>query len=49
MKVCSRLGVDALIVADLPFEERNELKAVSDQYQIALISMISQLPKSVFL
>lgn len=41
MKVCSRLGVDALIVADLPFEERNELKAVSDQYQITLISMIS--------
>ena len=45
MKACNRLEVDALIVADLPFEEKKELKAVSDQYQITLISMITPTSK----
>ncbi len=45
MKNCRRVGVDALIVADLPFEEKDELKVVCDQYQITLISMITPSSK----
>lgn len=41
MRNCREAGVDALIVPDVPFEEREELKPFSDQYGITMISMIA--------
>ena len=41
MKNCQSAGIDALIVPDVPFEEREELKPFADKYGITLISMIA--------
>lgn len=41
MENCKKCGVDALIVPDIPFEERGELKPSCDRYGIILISMIA--------
>lgn len=38
---CKADGVDALILADLPFEEQEEVLSVSDKYGVDLISMVS--------
>ncbi len=38
---CREDGIDALILADLPFEEQDEVLAVSDKYGVDLISMVS--------
>lgn len=38
---CRKTGVDALIVPDLPFEEKEELKPFCDEYGIVLVSMIA--------
>jgi tryptophan synthase alpha chain len=38
-------GIDALIVPDVPFEEKSELKPYCDQYEVALISMIAPTSK----
>lgn len=35
------LGIDGLILPDVPFEEREEFKVVCDQYGVDLISMIA--------
>lgn len=41
MALCQQVGIDCIIVPDLPFEERNELKPYCDKYQIQLITMIA--------
>jgi len=38
---CRECGVDGIIIPDLPFEEREEVAAVSNKYDVTLISMIS--------
>jgi tryptophan synthase alpha chain len=38
---CVDSGIDGLIVPDLPFDERDELKIYTDRTQIALISLIA--------
>lgn len=38
---CQKDGIDALILADLPFEEQEEVLDVSDKYGVDLISMVS--------
>ena len=38
---CSRRGIDAIIVPDLPFEEKDELKPLCRKYNISLISFIA--------
>ncbi len=45
MVKCKECGVDALIVPDVPFEERGELKPFCDQYGITFISMIAPTSK----
>jgi tryptophan synthase alpha chain len=45
IKKCSECGIDALIVPDVPLEEKNELKPYCDQYEITLISMIAPTSK----
>jgi len=41
MKNCQESGIDGIIVPDLPFEERDELKNECDKYDVTLISMIA--------
>ena len=38
---CKQYGVDAIIVPDVPFEEKGELKPFCDKYGISLISLIA--------
>lgn len=38
---CREIGIDALILADVPFEEQGEVLEVSDKYGVDLISMVS--------
>lgn len=45
LKNCKRCGVDGIVVLDLPFEEKGELKEVCKQYGITIISMIVPAPK----
>lgn len=40
-KRCKEVGIDGLIVPDLPYEEREELKQVIDRYHIALIPLVA--------
>jgi tryptophan synthase alpha chain len=40
-KRCKEDGIDALILADVPFEEQDEVLDVSDRYGVDLISMVS--------
>jgi tryptophan synthase alpha chain len=41
MANCREASIDAIIVPDLPFEEKDELKPECDKYGIILISMIA--------
>lgn len=41
LKTCSEIGIDSLIVPDLPFEERDEFLAECEKYGVELIYMIS--------
>lgn len=43
---CEELGVDALIVPDLPFEERREMEEPADAHNVALVSMIAPTSES---
>ena len=45
MMNCKSTGIDAIIVPDVPFEEKEELKPTCDKYGIALISMIAPTSK----
>lgn len=45
MRNCSKAMVDAVIVPDIPYEEKDELKPYCDQYGIKLISMIAPSSK----
>lgn len=44
-KRCSRVGIDGLIVPDLPLEERNELKIFTDEHDICLIPLVAPTSK----
>ena len=41
LKNCSDCGIDALIVPDLPFEEKHELFPYCEKYGVCLISLIA--------
>lgn len=41
MKRCVDCGMDGIIVPDLPFEEKEELSGVCEQYDVDLISLIA--------
>lgn len=41
MKRCVECGMDGIIVPDLPYEEKEELSGVCEQYEIDLISLIA--------
>lgn len=41
MRNCEKAGIDAVIVPDLPFEEKDELLPACEKYNIDLISLIA--------
>ena len=41
MKNCQEVGIDAVIVPDVPFEEKEELHPYCSKYGVTLISMIA--------
>jgi tryptophan synthase alpha chain len=45
MENCRSVRIDALIVPDVPYEEKDELKPYCDRYGITLISMIAPTSK----
>lgn len=45
MQNCKESGVDALIIPDLPYEERNEIKPYCEEQGIVFISMIAPTSK----
>lgn len=38
---CQEVGIDGMIVPDMPFEEKNELASIAGKYDLSLISMIA--------
>ncbi len=38
---CQEVGIDGMIVPDMPFEEKNELASIARKYNLSLISMIA--------
>ncbi|MCD7739842.1 MAG: tryptophan synthase subunit alpha [Candidatus Gastranaerophilales bacterium] len=40
-KNCEETGIDGIIIPDLPFEEKDEIKEISDKYGIDIISLIA--------
>ncbi len=45
MKKCAECGIDGVIVPDVPFEERQEIKEACDAQGVELISMIAPTSK----
>ena len=41
ISTCARIGIDGLILPDLPFEEKEEFLPLCRQYQVDLISLIA--------
>ena len=41
IKICAEIGIDGLILPDLPYEEKDEFDPVCKQYGIDLISLIA--------
>ena len=46
LRTCQEIGIDGLIVPDLPFEERDEFLPACREFGITLISMISATSKA---
>ncbi len=40
-KKCNQVGIDGIIIPDLPYEEKDELKEFTQKYNIDLISLIA--------
>ena len=45
IRECSESGIDGVIIPDLPIEEREDILAVSDKYNICLIPLIAPTSK----
>ncbi len=43
---CGELGVDAIIIPDLPFEEKREMEEPASAHNVALVSMIAPTSES---
>lgn len=46
IKTCQEIGIDGLILPDLPFEEKEEFQPLCSQCDVALISMIAPTSKN---
>ena len=45
-KQCNEVGIDGLIIPDLPLEERAEVIEIADKYDICIIPMVAPTSKS---
>jgi tryptophan synthase, alpha subunit len=45
LKNCKKVGIDAIIVPDVPFEEKEELVPYCEKYDVTFISMIAPTSK----
>ena len=45
-KKCEEIGVDGIIIPDLPYEEREEVQIPASQHNVSLISMIAPTSES---
>lgn len=45
VKRCAKIGIDALIVPDMPFEEKEELQTFCTKYGVDLVSLIAPTSK----
>ena len=41
ISTCSKIGIDGLILPDLPYEEKEEFQPLCTKYDVALISLIA--------
>ena len=41
ISTCSKIGIDGLILPDLPFEEKDEFRSICKKYGVDLISLIA--------
>ena len=41
IRICSEIGINGLIIPDLPFEEKGEFNDICQKYDVALISLIA--------
>lgn len=41
IRTCKKIGIDGIILPDLPFEEKEEFSPLCKQYDVALISLIA--------
>lgn len=41
ISTCSEIGIDGIILPDLPFEEKDEFQPICDKYDVDLISLIA--------
>lgn len=46
MQRCVECGIDGLIVPDLPYEEKGEIREICEQYHVVLVSMIAPTSKA---
>ena len=46
IKTCSEIGMDGIILPDLPYEEKGEFEDVCDKYDVDLISLIAPTSKN---
>ena len=41
IKICNEIGIDGLILPDLPFEEKEEFNGICNKYDVDLVSLIA--------
>ncbi len=41
ISICKEIGIDGIILPDLPFEEKEEFQSLCKQYDVALISLVA--------
>lgn len=45
IRECSKVGMDGLIIPDLPIEERNEILEIANKFEVALIPLVAPTSK----
>jgi tryptophan synthase alpha chain len=45
LKECNRVGIDGLIIPDLPFEEQEEILGIANEYDIDIITLVTPTSK----
>lgn len=45
ISICNEIGIDGIILPDVPFEEKNEFQEICDKYDVDLISLIAPTSK----